>query len=182
MLMPNEIPGMGRRLLAVILDLLLLSLATTPLAPRLREITPEPAAILVLNFVLALLYSTFLLTARGQTIGKMVAGLKVIGTDGGSVTQVQAFLRSLLKWTPIFGMLILQAGLAPLPTVPSGTVPKPPGLPQPADIEPATALASSAVSVLGLSVLLLLFVLTKRHPDRRAPHDRAVHTLVMRLP
>ena len=145
-MMPNEVPGMGRRLLAVVLDLLLLSLATTPLAPRLREITPSPAAILALNFVLALVYSTFLLTARGQTIGKMIAGLKVIRTDGGTIAQAQAFLRSLLKWTPIFGIVILQAGLAPLPTDPAGTGLKPPALPQPEDIEPATALASSALS------------------------------------
>ena len=42
-----------------------------------------------------ILYHTLLLAYRGQTVGKIAVHIKVVRTDGGSLTLTQSFLRCL---------------------------------------------------------------------------------------
>ena len=171
MLMPNEIPGMGRRLVALFVDLLMLVLAYVPLSLALREMTPSPVAVLIFVYFISLVYSTVFLNRRGQTPGKVMTSLRVISAKGGVVTQRQAFVRALVKWTPILGILILQAFMAP-----------PVDLQQVAQEAQPVDMGGVVVEVVGLVVWVSLSVITRRHLDRQAPHDRIAHTLVMRLP
>ncbi len=175
MLMQDEIPGMGRRLVALLVDLLMLVLAYVPLSLALREMTPSPVAALVLVYFTSLVYSTVFLNRRGQTPGKVMASLRVISADGGVVTQRQAFIRTLVKWTPMFGILALLGVLAPSPADLQQMVSDPAA--QQVDVN----LKGVLVEGIGLVIGLVLLVITRRHPDRQAPHDRIAHTLVMRL-
>ena len=175
MLMQNEIPGMGRRLVGLVVDLFMLLLAHVPISLALREMTPSPVAVLVLDYCILLVYSTVFLSRRGQTPGKVMTSLRVISADGGVVTQQQAFIRALVKWTPILGVVVLQALIAP-PSLDLQVAPEPDvGL---GDV----GLKGALVEVIQLGIWLALVLITRRHPDRQAPHDRVAATLVMRLP
>ena len=173
MLMPNEVPGMWRRMIALVLDLLVLSLANVALSGALREVTAAPVAVIVADYFIMLVYAVVLLSQRGQTVGKMLTGLRVISPGGGAVTQPQAFIRALVKWTPVFGILVLQSVLAP----PAAEVTM-----EQAPVDPAAALPAAAISLVGVIVALILILITRRHPDRQAPHDRVSDTFVTRLP
>ena len=174
MLMQNEIPGMGRRLAGLIVDLLMLLLAHVPISLALREMTPSPVVVLVLDYCILLVYSTVFLSRRGQTPGKVMTSLRVISADGGAVTQQQAFIRALVKWTPVLGGVVLQALIAPPDLHPRQAAPGA----DPGGMGPQVAL----VEVIQLGIWLALILITRRHPDRQAPHDRVAATLVMRLP
>ena len=183
MLMPNEVPGMWRRLIALVLDLLVLSLANVALSGALREITAAPIAVIVADYFIMLVYSVVFLSQRGQTVGKMLMGLRVISPGGGAVTQQQAFIRSLVKWTPIFTILILQAALAPPAAGPEQAATRITEAPvEQAEVAPETVLPAMAVSFVGMIIALILILITRRHPDRQAPHDRVSDTFVTRLP
>lgn len=50
----------------------------------------------LLELALRFLYSGFMLSARGQTLGKMALGLRVVGPDGGNPGFFRAGLRDTL--------------------------------------------------------------------------------------
>jgi uncharacterized RDD family membrane protein YckC len=178
MLMASEIPGMGRRLAALALDLVVLRVLEAPLSKVVRASAEEPVYLVLMQFVVMLLYATILVSRNGQTLGKMAVKLRVINVNGGSVQMLHAALRSVVKWTPIFCFLALLA--AAMPTVGAD------GEPQVA-ADAATPGAEGSALAAGLSYAaillgLVLFWLTRRHPDRRSVHDRVAGTVVMRVP
>ena len=176
MLMANEMPGMGRRLAAMALDLLLLKLLEAPLSNLLRGSMEGPVHLVLAQFVVELVYASILLNRSGQTLGKRVMKLRVMNESGGGVSLVQAAARSALKWSPVFGFLMLV--FSAVPYLPSEVGTPPTGAPTiPAGSALAAAL-SYGVMLLGM----VLFWLTRNHPDHRAPHDRASGTLVVRTP
>ena len=113
MLMQDEMAGLGRRLLAVVIDMLMLKLLDLPLSRILREVTPSPIAALVLEYGITLVYCTIFLARRGQTPGKIMTSLRVISVDGGAIGRARAFVRSTVKWTPVFAILIVLSVLNP---------------------------------------------------------------------
>ena len=177
MLMQEEIVGLFRRLVALMIDCVMLHLVYIPIWLAIREMTPSPVAVWVLAYITALLYSTIFLGKCGRTPGKIMTSLRVIGADGGVLTQRQTFLRSLIKWTPIFAILVLAAALTPVPTT------SPPSVPDTPSIGPDASPAASAavVSLVGLAVAVVLMGLARSHPDRQALHDRIAGTYVIRL-
>lgn len=73
--------------------------------PLLRQIRIVLPAILPLGVVLHLAYFTFFHGSWGQTIGKMIFGLRVVGTDGQPLTFLRALARTvgyLLSAAPFF--------------------------------------------------------------------------------
>ena len=51
----------------------------------------------LLSFIIFLAYFTYLEGSKGQTIGKMVTKIKVVGEDGGKINMNQAFTRNILR-------------------------------------------------------------------------------------
>ena len=51
----------------------------------------------LLSFIIFLAYFTYLEGSKGQTIGKMVTKIKVVGEDGGKIDMNQAFTRNILR-------------------------------------------------------------------------------------
>ncbi len=175
MLMRDEMAGISRRVMGVVIDLIMLELAMVPLALGLREVTPSPVAVRLLELAVALVYSTIFLSGRGQTPGKIMATLRVIGADGGRLTPRQAFVRSLLKWLPVFVPMIALASMVRMPTNVHDAA-----VPGPELVAPSGPLAS-AIPLLSLALWFILIVSTRRHPDGQAPHDRVAGTYVVRL-
>ena len=64
--------------------------------PFLRQVRIILPIFLPLAFVLATAYFTVFHGAGGQTIGKMIFGLRVVQTDGNALSFFQAFGRALL--------------------------------------------------------------------------------------
>jgi len=173
--MQNEVPGVGRRMVALVLDLVILVLVNQPLSLGLREITQSRELLFVANFGILLLYSTIFLSRRGQTPGKIMASLRVIDAGGGAVTQRQALVRSIVKWTPVFGILILPIVMFPAPELIEGI--------QPGDDSAALEQLSGSMTVFlfGFAIWLYLLARTRKHPDGQSIHDRIADTLVIRV-
>ena len=177
MLMPNEIPGLGRRIIAMAVDLLMMMMANQALLLGLREATNSLVVLLGLDYVILLCYSTLFLSARGQTPGKIMTSLRVIAEDGGGVSQSQALIRSVTKWTPLMGVLIFQALFSPVPMdmqLPHEGAPSQP--------LPEGAVEGTVVFLSGSVLWLVLLAIAKSHPDGRGVHDRVAKTMVMKLP
>jgi uncharacterized RDD family membrane protein YckC len=51
----------------------------------------------LLSFIIFLAYFTYLEGSKGQTIGKMVTKIKVVGEDGEMISMNQAFTRNILR-------------------------------------------------------------------------------------
>lgn len=51
----------------------------------------------LLSFIIFLAYFTYLEGSRGQTIGKMVTKIKVVGENGETINMNQAFTRNILR-------------------------------------------------------------------------------------
>jgi uncharacterized RDD family membrane protein YckC len=51
----------------------------------------------LLSFIIFLAYFTYLEGSKGQTIGKMVTKIKVVGEDGKMINMNQAFTRNILR-------------------------------------------------------------------------------------
>src|SRR5271157_795494 len=51
----------------------------------------------LLSFIIFLAYFTYLEGSKGQTIGKMVTKIKVVGEDGEKINMNQAFTRNILR-------------------------------------------------------------------------------------
>ena len=180
MLMASEIPGMGRRLAAMVIDLAVLKLLEAPIAKAVRTVSPEPVALVVMEYVVVLAYAAILLRRRGQTVGKMLTKLRVVSTLEGGLGIGQILGRSIAKWTPIFAFLAMLAVSMPAPPNVFG---------ESADVslqqlppEEAGGISDLAVwlSYVGLLLGLGLFLVAKRHPDRLAVHDRIARTAVIR--
>ena len=182
MLMQNEVSGMGRRILALLVDLFMLKLADIPLSRTLREMTPSPLVVLVFEFCILLIYSTVFVSRRGQTPGKIMASLRIISAEGGAVTQGQAFVRSVVKWTPLFALVIVLSVISPFPVDPSRMALDPKAMVSPGGVSGDQVCLADIVLYGGLVLWFILVAIARKDPDRRGLHDRIAGTLVMRLP
>jgi len=70
--------------------------------------------IVFFTLLFAVLYPTVLYTLTGQTIGKLVIGVRVLATDGGLLPPGAAFLRAVLQWVTLPFLLGLGHVLAGL--------------------------------------------------------------------
>lgn len=105
-----ELASISSRLVALILDYLVVSLPAVAVALVLAISfgvfdfqKPNPNAILLQLFVTGLsffqigawiLYEGLMLSVRGQTLGKRAVRIKVVGAGGGPITRGQAFGRA----------------------------------------------------------------------------------------
>ncbi|OGS36252.1 MAG: hypothetical protein A2506_04530 [Elusimicrobia bacterium RIFOXYD12_FULL_66_9] len=106
-----ELATRTQRLLAQIVDMgSMLTLAA--LIMYVSGIAPKPAALVFAVALVALLLTqVYLLWKRGQTLGKIAMGIRIVRIDtnenGGFVTNVllRTFLNSLITSIPILGPL-----------------------------------------------------------------------------
>jgi uncharacterized RDD family membrane protein YckC len=114
--------GFWIRLLAFGIDLLVILLAQALLraiAARRwgADLDGTPTlqgAVVFFTVVFAVLYPTVLHSLTGQTIGKLVVGVRVVATDGELLPGGAAFLRALAHWASLsflLGVGHLLAGL-----------------------------------------------------------------------
>jgi uncharacterized RDD family membrane protein YckC len=95
--------GFWIRLVALLLDLVLFVGVEASLGligrrvwgPGAEESAMTRGLVAMFTVLFALLYTTVLHAAGGQTLGKMLVGARVVGTDGASLPLGAAFLRSL---------------------------------------------------------------------------------------
>jgi uncharacterized RDD family membrane protein YckC len=97
--------GFGRRLAAVIIDVILLGFFTFVIVIGLSLLAwlygsfqpygdiPFTNLFILLGFIISVAYYVGSWTKSGQTLGKSVLNIKVIGADGASLSWGQAFLR-----------------------------------------------------------------------------------------
>lgn len=176
MLMQSEIAGMGRRLLATVLDFVILHLALTVV---LRNMLLPPAGVWMVDFIFIVVYSAIFLGITGQTPGKMLVGLRVIDAQGGGLDYGQTFQRAVVKWSPVFVLFIVMALLTPeevyqRPASVGGEVV------DNVEVDAQWALFSSAAMVGGMVGWLVLVYAARRHPDGQGIHDRVAETYVIR--
>ena len=171
MLMQSEIAGMGRRVLATVLDFVILIVALSAITRNSPVSHQEILWAMV--FAIAVAYSALFGVLMGRTPGKMLLGLRVIDADGGGLDYAQMFRRAALKWAPIFALFIAMEALYPRPAVGEGV--------DTAVVDADLALISSAGMVIGTVGLLVLIHLARRHPDGQGLHDRAARTYVIKM-
>ena len=116
-----SIAPLGSRLIAALIDLVFLAAIDATVLHftlRLTGLTPAEAGRLPLAPLfgfLALLnggYLTMFIAASGQTMGKMMTGVKVVAMDGGAVPFGHAVLRAIL-WL----LTIVPLGIGALPAL-----------------------------------------------------------------
>lgn len=117
-----ELGGRGGRFVGMFVDNLVINIPLNFILPLVfvgsgafaphRGDALQLGMVLFLNLIQLLgflVYEGLMLTARGQTLGKMAAKLKVVSADGGDLTAGQAWLRAgariLLAITGIGGLI-----------------------------------------------------------------------------
>ncbi len=103
-----DFAGFGPRLLAMVVDIVLITIMLIPLLfilvsldLQINEIIAYPA------------YFIFLTVKKGQTFGKMLVGLKVVSYTGERPRLRQVVIRELYR----FGLLLLAPVLAVIPLI-----------------------------------------------------------------
>ena len=174
MLMQSEIAGIGRRLLATVLDFLILHLVLTVV---LRNMLLPPAGVWMVDFIFIVVYSAIFLGLMGQTPGKMLLGLRVIDAQGGGLSYGQTFQRAVVKWAPVFVLFIVMALLTPEELY-QGPVDG--EVADTVEVDAQSAMASSTAMVIGTVGWVVLIHLARRHPDGQGIHDRVAGTYVIK--
>lgn len=174
MLMQSEIAGIGRRLLATVLDFVILHLVLTVV---LRNMLLSPAGVWMVDFIFIVIYSAIFVGIMGQTPGKMLLGLRVIDARGGGLDYVQTFRRAAVKWSPVFVLFVVMALLTPeelyqLPADGEGI--------EMVKVEAQSTVASSIAMVIGTVGWLVLIYMARRHPDGQGIHDQVAETYVIK--
>jgi uncharacterized RDD family membrane protein YckC len=104
---------LGRRLAAAVVDLVVLIALFVLLAVTIGDSTSKDGGVSLslhggaaaLYFALVLLYYFVLEAALGQTVGKLLLGLRVLRPDGSRASVGRIALRTLLRivdWLPFF--------------------------------------------------------------------------------
>jgi uncharacterized RDD family membrane protein YckC len=114
--------GFWIRVVALGLDVVVIMLAQfllSVLAGRRWGVDVERSstlqgAVVFFTLLFAVLYPTILHTLTGQTIGKLVVGVRVLATDGELLPPGAAFLRAVVHWLSLGFMLGLGHVLAGL--------------------------------------------------------------------
>jgi uncharacterized RDD family membrane protein YckC len=105
--------SVGSRIVAIVLDHLILvifaAIIALPLGLRAALFSLPvrgPAGLMrgavlaplgALNFLLWLLYFTYLESSSGQTLGKRIMGIKVVKESGEQLTPIDAFIRTIFR-------------------------------------------------------------------------------------
>ena len=174
MLMQSEIAGIGRRLLATVLDFVILHLVLTVV---LRNMLLSPAGVWMVDFIFIVIYSAIFVGVMGQTLGKMLLGLRVIDAQGGGLNYVQTFQRAVVKWAPVFVLFIVMALLTPEELYQR---PADGEVMDTVEVDAQSAVASSTAMVIGTVVWVVLIHMARRHPDGQGIHDRVAETYVIK--
>ena len=174
MLMQSEIAGIGRRLLATVLDFVILHLVLTVV---LRNMLLSPAGVWMVDFIFIVIYSAIFVGVMGQTLGKMLLGLRVIDAQGGGLNYVQTFQRAVVKWAPVFVLFIVMALLTPEELYQG---PADGEVMDTVEVDAQSAVASSTAMVIGTVVWVVLIHMARRHPDGQGIHDRVAETYVIK--
>lgn len=113
--------GFWRRLVAVLVDFMLfgavrVSLAVVAAGVWGGDVEDTPvfqSSIAAFTFVFTALYTSILHAAGGQTLGKMLVGVRVMGTDGELLTFGAALLRYFAYYASLLplGAGFVMAGL-----------------------------------------------------------------------
>ena len=97
-----ELAGVGSRLLARIVDILIfavpvvvLVIATTDFDDNSDEAAGIPIGSTLLFLAIGLIYEVWLIAAKGQTLGKMATRIKVIRADNG---ELPGWSNSFNRW------------------------------------------------------------------------------------
>lgn len=119
--LPPRPAGFWIRAVALAIDIVVFVLAQLLLARLARALwgpgaggdTPMRAAVTLFTLIFALCYTTTLHVVAGQTIGKSLVGVRVVGLDGALLTVGPAFLRHLAYFVSAatFGFGFLMGGL-----------------------------------------------------------------------
>lgn len=172
--MQSEIAGIGRRVLATVLDFVILHLVLTVV---LRNMLLSPAGVWMVDFIFIVIYSAIFVGVMGQTLGKMLLGLRVIDAQGGGLNYVQTFQRAVVKWAPVFVLFIVMALLTPEELYQR---PADGEVMDTVEVDAQSAVASSTAMVIGTVVWVVLIHRARRHPDGQGIHDRVAETYVIK--
>ena len=175
MLMQSEIAGMGRRVLATVLDFVILMVALSVITRNMP--VSHQGIWWAIVFAISVVYSATFGVLMGQTPGKMLLGLRVIDAHGRGLDYVQMFRRAALKWSPIFALFMAMALLTPEELY---LRPADGEVVDTVEVEAEQVLAYSAVMVVGTVGWLVLIHFARRHPDGQGLHDRAAETYVIK--
>ena len=151
--------GLNRRVIAWILDGVLLGLVFVPLNLYVlsRAIASRDIETLVLGQLVGsavtLAYFAFLWNRFGASLGQRVLGLRTLATDGSRLRLE----RGVVRWAGLYGVNQLLVGLGAIVT--SGP-----------SVFPLASLAWS----------LYLYFKAKGDPQRRGPHDHWAESIVVR--
>jgi uncharacterized RDD family membrane protein YckC len=113
--------GFWIRAVALVIDLVIIALVQSSLALMGRRLTgsevedlwPVPTAVVLFTLVFTAAYTTVLHGLDGQTLGKLIVGVRVVGDDGAPPGVGTAFLRYLGYYASLatFGLGFIMAGL-----------------------------------------------------------------------
>lgn len=97
----------------VLVQISLSAMATAILGPPVDGVDSLHGSVFLFTWLFTAAYTTVLHTVAGQTIGKSLVGVRVVGVDGAPLTAGPAFLRYLSYYLSLipFGLGFLMAGL-----------------------------------------------------------------------
>jgi uncharacterized RDD family membrane protein YckC len=99
--MPLEYQGIGIRFVSLLIDSIIVGLIIGAVGSAIgmgalaKGMIPWWAGLIY--FIIYIGYYTYLEGSHGQTIGKMVTKIKVVGEDGKPIDMNQAFIRNVLR-------------------------------------------------------------------------------------
>ena len=87
----------GRRFLAILLDGFIIMLISMAINLPFALFLPDLSSLgTLIGYGCSLFYYIYFIGSRGQTLGKMALGIKVVKTDGSPVGYLNAFLREVV--------------------------------------------------------------------------------------
>ncbi len=98
--------GVGRRFLALLVDVVVLGIVDGVIALLLRSV---PGVESVLLSLIPVVYILAMEATRGATIGKMVLGLRVVKLDGSPIGWSESIIRNLLRIVDGIGAYLVGA-------------------------------------------------------------------------
>ena len=143
-----EYIGAGRRGIALVIDAVVAFIISAPFPYILGEGTVSSV---IVSHALVLLYLAGMWAWRGQTLGKMIMGIKVVSADGGPVGIGKALIRGMiffLYYIPATFLGVFLIGL-------------------------------TGVYLFVGAVMIIVLLLIRRSETKMAPHDRIAGTRVI---
>jgi uncharacterized RDD family membrane protein YckC len=107
-----EYKGALLRLVAIVIDIIILAVVGVIISMIVRAVGPEqlPRAYGVINLFIGCAYFMGFWLWRGQTVGKMIIGAKVVRPDGSRIGLGNAALRYIFYFIPTFAPLLFVTG------------------------------------------------------------------------